>query len=417
MLLIILPKKSYAMSLTGTYSPTTITLGQKVHIQGTFTDIPGNAANLFIADKRTVTSSTAGTGDMISLFGSCDDFKRDKYWSNVTCTGDMTGTTTFSFSGDWDSTFLKDNADMYYTAGDTYQLYYGINQFIPGGFIVGASAATFSIDSVSPNPAREGVTVTVKLKNAIAGDSYDIFINSQLDVTPESGSCGNSGGPPCELTLTFTVPPIPYTSTTATVVDMSKSDRPNLTIPITFIVSNLVGITQCLTCSPPDSNWNKDDNNPKCVDSGGTEVSPKLQETCSDTETCKQGTGCQTKFPTNVDSPLDVAGPPLSCAARSADGTTCTSINTGLGFAISTDVASFTKDLVGIVLSIAGGIAILLIIISGYRIMVSQGNPENIKNAREQLTAAIVGLLFVIFSLVILQVIGVNILGLPGISP
>jgi glucose uptake protein GlcU len=71
----------------------------------------------------------------------------------------------------------------------------------------------------------------------------------------------------------------------------------------------------------------------------------------------------------------------------------------------------------GVVLSLVGAIAIILIIISGYRLMVSQGNPENIKNAREQLTAAIVGLLFVIFSLVILQVIGVNILGLPGISP
>jgi hypothetical protein len=149
-----------------------------------------------------------------------------------------------------------------------------------------------------------------------------------------------------------------------------------------------------------------------------------MKRACSSNETCKQGTGCQCTQASgcapsfnNSGNPLDIAGPPLSCAAKSADGKTCASINTGLGFAISTDVASFTRSLVGIVLSIAGGIAILLIIISGYRLMVSQGNPENIKNAREQLTAAIVGLLFVIFSLVILQVIGVNILGLPGFSP
>jgi hypothetical protein len=70
----------------------------------------------------------------------------------------------------------------------------------------------------------------------------------------------------------------------------------------------------------------------------------------------------------------------------------------------------------GLILSIVGGIAILLIIISGYRLMVSQGNPEGIKSAREQLTAAIIGLLFVIFALVFLEVIGVNILGLPGFS-
>jgi hypothetical protein len=70
----------------------------------------------------------------------------------------------------------------------------------------------------------------------------------------------------------------------------------------------------------------------------------------------------------------------------------------------------------GLILSVIGGIAVILIILSGYRLMISQGNPENIKNAKEQLTAAIIGLLFIIFSLVILQVIGVNILGLPGFN-
>src|SRR5882724_10410173 len=38
-------------------------------------------------------------------------------------------------------------------------------------------------------------------------------------------------------------------------------------------------------------------------------------------------------------------------------------------------------------------------------------------HAREQLIATIVGLLFLIFSFVILQVIGVDILGIPGASP
>jgi hypothetical protein len=84
---------------------------------------------------------------------------------------------------------------------------------------------------------------------------------------------------------------------------------------------------------------------------------------------------------------------------------------------IETSSTGFMQAIMSFVLSISGGIAVLLIIISGYRMIISQGNPENLKNARDQLTAAIVGLLFVIFSLVILQVIGVNILGLPGFSP
>ena len=46
--------------------------------------------------------------------------------------------------------------------------------------------------------------------------------------------------------------------------------------------------------------------------------------------------------------------------------------------------------------------------------MTSQGDPEKVKNARDQLTAAIVGLLFIIFSLALLELITRDILGLPG---
>lgn len=89
--------------------------------------------------------------------------------------------------------------------------------------------------------------------------------------------------------------------------------------------------------------------------------------------------------------------------------------STALG-PISTDPAGFVKSAFGILLSLAGGIALVLIMISGYRLMVSQGNPEKVQAAREQLTSAIVGLLFIIFSITILQVIGVNILNLPGFT-
>lgn len=118
-----------------------------------------------------------------------------------------------------------------------------------------------------------------------------------------------------------------------------------------------------------------------------------------------------------------IAPPPPMCSAfDNADpskATKCKSLNVGLtgeGIPLPTDPGALLSTLLGIVLSIAGGIAVVLIMISGYKMMVSQGNPDQIKDAREQLTAAIVGLLFVIFSLVILQLIGVSILALPGFS-
>jgi len=90
-----------------------------------------------------------------------------------------------------------------------------------------------------------------------------------------------------------------------------------------------------------------------------------------------------------------------------------TTINTAIG-PISTDLKGLEKDVFGIVLGLSGGIALIMIIISGYKFMISQGNPEALKDAQEQLTSAIVGLLFIILSFVILRVIGIDILGIPN---
>ncbi len=45
--------------------------------------------------------------------------------------------------------------------------------------------------------------------------------------------------------------------------------------------------------------------------------------------------------------------------------------------------------------------------------MFSQGNPEQVQVAREELTAAIVGLLFIVLSLILIQFIGLDVLRLP----
>ncbi|GEM_PF-2962596 len=121
-----------------------------------------------------------------------------------------------------------------------------------------------------------------------------------------------------------------------------------------------------------------------------------------------------------ADNPCDTETPnsPLSLPCPTGDSTYnatkgCTKIQTAVGV-VGTGAPAFTRWVLGFILSISGGIVILIIIISGYRLMTSQGDPEKIKNARDQLTAAIVGLLFIIFSLVILQLITSDVLGLPG---
>ncbi len=108
-------------------------------------------------------------------------------------------------------------------------------------------------------------------------------------------------------------------------------------------------------------------------------------------------------------SPSPYLAPPCKTYANG----TCASVDTAFG-PIQTTVAGFVKSTFGILLGLSGGVAILLVIAAGYQMITSQGNPEKVKEARERLTAAIVGLIFIIFSVVILQFIGVDILQIPG---
>ena len=91
----------------------------------------------------------------------------------------------------------------------------------------------------------------------------------------------------------------------------------------------------------------------------------------------------------------------------------CLEVITAIG-PISTEPQAFVRSIFSIVLGLAGGIALLLIMYSGVKIMSSQGNPEEITAARDQFFSAIIGLVFIIFSFVILQVIGVEVLRIPG---
>lgn len=71
-------------------------------------------------------------------------------------------------------------------------------------------------------------------------------------------------------------------------------------------------------------------------------------------------------------------------------------------------------SIVQIGLGIAGGIVLIMILIGAFMFSTSQGDPNKTKEAKEIITSAIIGLIFVIFSVTMLQFIGVNILQIPG---
>jgi hypothetical protein len=80
---------------------------------------------------------------------------------------------------------------------------------------------------------------------------------------------------------------------------------------------------------------------------------------------------------------------------------------------IPTNLNGLVGTLLTFGMGIAGGIAFLLILMGGFQILTSAGNPEQLNAGKELVSSAITGLILIIFSVFILKIIGVDILGLP----
>lgn len=65
-------------------------------------------------------------------------------------------------------------------------------------------------------------------------------------------------------------------------------------------------------------------------------------------------------------------------------------------------------------LGMGGGFALIIILVSGFVLSVSQGEPKRIEDAKQWLTSALVGMLFIIFSVTLLHFIGYSIFKIPG---
>ncbi len=90
-------------------------------------------------------------------------------------------------------------------------------------------------------------------------------------------------------------------------------------------------------------------------------------------------------------------------------------INTALGcISVDNGGQDFVSNVLTLSLGIGGGIALLLILYGFYVLTTSAGMPDKIKAAQQTITAAISGLLFIIMSVVLLNLLGVQILNIPG---
>lgn len=137
----------------------------------------------------------------------------------------------------------------------------------------------------------------------------------------------------------------------------------------------------------------------------------KGYECANSMSTCVEGR-CQPPQGPEIppDSEIPIVVGPEECKGSTPDNPI---LKTAVG-CIHTKPSGFIKDLFGIALSLAGGIAFLLMTWGAFLFITSQGNPDQLQKAKETIVSAIGGLLFIIFAVFLLRLIGVDILKIPG---
>jgi hypothetical protein len=64
-----------------------------------------------------------------------------------------------------------------------------------------------------------------------------------------------------------------------------------------------------------------------------------------------------------------------------------------------------TSAILNIAIPLAGIAAVVLIVVASYKMISSQGNPEKLKDAKDMITNAIIGLVFILLSVSILLLV------------
>jgi len=68
-------------------------------------------------------------------------------------------------------------------------------------------------------------------------------------------------------------------------------------------------------------------------------------------------------------------------------------------------IGGLVTSILNIALPLAGTAAVLLLVVAGYNMITSQGNPDKLRDAKEMITNAIIGLVFILLSVAILLLI------------
>lgn len=76
----------------------------------------------------------------------------------------------------------------------------------------------------------------------------------------------------------------------------------------------------------------------------------------------------------------------------------------------------FVKSFYGWGLGLIGLIGLVFLIIGGYNLMISRGDPARMQTGKSYITYAVIGILLAIFGFVFVQVVTSDILKIPGFT-
>lgn len=68
-------------------------------------------------------------------------------------------------------------------------------------------------------------------------------------------------------------------------------------------------------------------------------------------------------------------------------------------------IGQLATNIIQVALPLAALASIILLVIAGYKMITSQGNPDKLKDAKEMITNAIIGLVFILLSVSILALV------------
>lgn len=91
--------------------------------------------------------------------------------------------------------------------------------------------------------------------------------------------------------------------------------------------------------------------------------------------------------------------------------------NLGLGGGVGGIEGTFIGQILGWATILGAGIAFLMAVFGGFQITTAAGDPKRVKAAQEMITAAIMGLLLIVFSIFLLNLIGFNVLSFKTLMP